>query len=92
MVDLEDINRHLLAAPHYYCMELHGLFALCWCVLSGLAKLAAGIMGRYGAELMRRSKQWRQAVGDGWNGVGRFWRGFRRKPTEVWWRKERSKG
>ncbi len=30
------------------------------------------IMGRYGAELMRRSKQWRQAVGDGWNGVGDF--------------------
>ncbi len=42
MVDLEDISRHLLAAPHYYCMELHGLFALCWCVLSGSGKLAVG--------------------------------------------------
>jgi hypothetical protein len=30
------------------------------------------IMGRYGAELMRRSKQWRQAVGDGWNRVEDF--------------------
>jgi hypothetical protein len=40
-------------------------------------------MGRYGAELMRRSKQWRQAVGDGWNGVGRFSKSFMRKPTEV---------
>ncbi len=41
------------------------------------------IMGRYGTELMRRSKQWWQAVGDGWNGVGRFSKSFRRKPTEV---------
>jgi hypothetical protein len=41
MADLEDISRHLLAAPHYYCMELHGLFALYWCVLSGSGKLAA---------------------------------------------------
>ncbi len=46
MVDLEDINCHLLAAPHYYCMELHGLFVLCWCVLSGSAKLAAGNNGK----------------------------------------------
>jgi len=50
------------------------------------------IMGRYGAELMRRSKQWRQAVGDGWNEVGRFSKSFRRKPTEVWWRGKRSGG
>jgi hypothetical protein len=34
------------------------------------------IMGKFGAELMRRSKQWRQAVSDGWNGVRRFWRSF----------------
>ncbi len=33
-------------------------------------------MGKFGAELMRRSKQWRQAVSDGWNGVRRFWRSF----------------
>ncbi len=32
---------------------------------------------------MRRSKQWRQVVGDGWNEVGRFSKSFRRKPTEV---------
>jgi hypothetical protein len=30
------------------------------------------IMGKHGAELMRRGKQWRQAVGDGWNGVEDF--------------------
>ncbi len=29
-------------APHYYCMELHGLFGLRWCVLSGSKKLAVG--------------------------------------------------
>jgi hypothetical protein len=46
MANLEDISRHLLAAPHYYCMELHGLFALCWCVLSGSGKLAAGNNGK----------------------------------------------
>jgi len=46
MADLEDISRHLLAVPHYYCMELHGLFALCWCVLSGSRKLAAGNNGK----------------------------------------------
>ncbi len=46
MADLEDITRHLLAAPHYYCMELHGLFALCWCVLSGSGKLATGNNGK----------------------------------------------
>jgi hypothetical protein len=38
-------------------------------------------MGKFGAELMRRSEQWWQAVGDGWNGVRRFWTSFRRKPT-----------
>jgi hypothetical protein len=41
MADLEDISRHLLAAPHYYCMELHGLFTLYCCVLNGSGKLAA---------------------------------------------------
>jgi hypothetical protein len=49
-------------------------------------------MGKFGAELMKRSKQWRQAVGDGWNEVRRFWRSFRRKPTEVRWHEERSGG
>jgi hypothetical protein len=46
MADLEDINRHLLVAPHYYYMELHGLLALCWCVLSGSWELAAGNNGK----------------------------------------------
>jgi len=41
------------------------------------------IMGKFGAELMRRSKQWWQAVGVGWNGVRRFWRSLRRKPTKL---------
>jgi hypothetical protein len=34
---------------------------------------------------------WAESVWS-WNGVGRFWRSFRGKPTEVWWRKERSGG
>jgi len=38
-------------------------------------------MGKFGAKLMRRSEQWRQAVGDGWNRVRRFWTSFKRKPT-----------
>jgi hypothetical protein len=46
------------------------------------------MMGKFGAELMRRSKQWRQVVGDGWNGVRRYWRSFRRRPTKVWWREK----
>jgi hypothetical protein len=46
MADLEDTSRHLFAALHYYCMELHGLFALCWCMLSGSGKLAAGNNGK----------------------------------------------
>jgi len=46
MADLEDISRHLFAAPHYYCMELHGLFTFCWCVLSGSGKLVVGNNGK----------------------------------------------
>jgi hypothetical protein len=46
------------------------------------------MMGKFGAELMRRSKQWRHVVGDGWNGVRRYWRSFRRRPTKVWWREK----
>jgi len=51
VVDLEDISRHLLATLHYYCMELHGLFALCWCVLSGSWKLAAGNNGKVWSQI-----------------------------------------
>ncbi len=41
------------------------------------------IMRRDGVELMERSKQWRQTVGAGWNGVAGDSGGFRRKLTEV---------
>jgi len=51
VVDLEDISRHLLATLHYYCMELHGLFALYWCVLSGSGKLAAGNNGKVWSQI-----------------------------------------
>ncbi len=49
-------------------------------------------MRRYGAKLMKRSKQWWQAVGSGSNGVGGFSGGFRRKLTEVWWLGEERSG
>jgi hypothetical protein len=45
------------------------------------------IMGRYGAELMRRGKQWRQAIGDGWNEVEDFRkasRGSQRRFLVAW--------
>jgi hypothetical protein len=50
------------------------------------------IMGRYGAELMRRSKQWRQAVGDGWNGVEDFQKasGGSQRRFLVAWKKIRG--
>jgi hypothetical protein len=41
-------------------------------------------MRRNGAELMEKSKQWRQMVGAGQNGVAGDSGGFRRKLTEVW--------
>jgi hypothetical protein len=41
-------------------------------------------MGKYGAELMRRDKQWRQAVGDGWNGVEDF-RKFQEETNGGFW-------
>ncbi len=62
------------------CMDCLLSVGVCW-VVQGNWRLE--IMGKFGAELMRRSKQWRQAVGDGWNEVRRFWRNFRRKPTVV---------
>jgi len=33
-----------------------------------------------------------EAVGDGWNGVGRFSKSFRRKPTEVLGRRGKRSG
>jgi hypothetical protein len=47
-------------------------------------------MGRYGAELMRRSKQWRQAIGDGWNGVEDFRKASGGSQRKFWWRGRRS--
>jgi hypothetical protein len=49
-------------------------------------------MGRYGAELMRRSKQWRQAVGDGWNEVEDFQKasGGSQRRFLVAWKKIRG--
>jgi hypothetical protein len=44
-------------------MELLGLLGICWCVLSGPGELAVGNYEEDGAELMKRSKQWRQTVG-----------------------------
>jgi hypothetical protein len=40
-------------------MELHGLFGICWCVLTGPRELAAGNYEKDGAKLMEKSKQWR---------------------------------
>jgi len=64
-------------------MELHGLLGICWCVLSGPRKLAAGNYEEGWSRIDGEEQEWRQMVGAGWNGVAGDSGGFRRKLTEV---------